>query len=103
MSTSTRRALGFICVFLTLSLRFRFILPLECLKGWYGVNCSSLCVGHCRDNSTCNHVTGLCDGCDTGWTGTFCEKGNFYIKFSDLYKKDIHLRNKQQFKMFIEI
>ncbi|XP_065941687.1 multiple epidermal growth factor-like domains protein 10 [Magallana gigas] len=44
-------------------------------KGWYGVNCSQQCVGHCRDNNTCNHVTGHCDkGCDAGWTGIFCNK-----------------------------
>lgn len=55
------------------------VFPLECLKGWYGVNCSRPCVGHCSDGTTCYHVTGQCDrGCDTGRTGTLCEKGTFH-------------------------
>lgn len=53
-----------------------FYFWLECDEGWYGVKCSQQCVGHCRDNNTCNHVTGQCDGgCDAGWTGSFCNKG----------------------------
>lgn len=48
----------------------------ECGEGWYGVNCSQHCGGHCKDNMKCNHVTGQCDeGCATGWTGTTCSKG----------------------------
>lgn len=44
----------------------------ECSIGWHGANCQ----GHCRNGTTCNHVTGLCDkGCDTGWTGVQCDKG----------------------------
>lgn len=51
------------------------------MEGWYGVNCSQKCLEQCRDNSTCNHVTGLCDKrCDAGWTGTLCEKGAISIK-----------------------
>lgn len=34
----------------------------ECEKTWYGVNCSQRCVGHCKDNDTCDHVTGQCAG-----------------------------------------
>lgn len=34
------------------------------------------------NNSTCNHVTGLCDaGCDFGWTGSICDKGNLNYFF----------------------
>lgn len=33
----------------------------ECTNGWYGANCSQRCSGHCRDDTICNHVTGLCD------------------------------------------
>lgn len=29
----------------------------ECGEGWYGTNCSQQCLGHCRDGTTCNHVT----------------------------------------------
>lgn len=47
----------------------------EC-EGWYGVNCSQQCSGHCRDDSVCNHVTGLCDnGCDAGWKEVKCDEG----------------------------
>nr|XP_034319983.1 multiple epidermal growth factor-like domains protein 10 [Crassostrea gigas] len=47
----------------------------KCREGWYGMNCSQQCVGHCRDNDTCNHVTGGCDpGCDAAWTGYMCDK-----------------------------
>lgn len=50
----------------------------ECVNGWYGNNCSQQCVGHCRDNTACNHVTGQCEkGCTPGWTGLLCEKGTF--------------------------
>lgn len=50
----------------------------ECREWWFGENCSQQCVGHCIDNTKCNHVTGQCDrGCDAGWTGSFCDKGNY--------------------------
>lgn len=47
----------------------------ECNYGSYGVNCSKQCTGHCRDGTSCNHVTGQCNGgCDAGWTGFLCDK-----------------------------
>ncbi|XP_034321052.2 uncharacterized protein [Magallana gigas] len=47
----------------------------ECVIGWYGENCNRRCAGHCKDGTTCNHVTGQCnEGCDTGWTGYMCDK-----------------------------
>lgn len=49
----------------------------ECKEGWYGDNCNKQCVGHCKDGTTCNHMTGQCDrGCDAGWTGAMCGKGS---------------------------
>lgn len=60
------------------SLIFPFnLIKKECESGWYGDNCNRPCLGHCKDGATCNHVTGQCDaGCDAGWTGYLCEKGN---------------------------
>uniref|UniRef100_K1PWX8 Multiple epidermal growth factor-like domains 10 n=1 Tax=Magallana gigas TaxID=29159 RepID=K1PWX8_MAGGI len=50
-----------------------------CTLGWYGQNCSKKCIGHCKDNSFCNHVTGMCDkGCDGGWTGELCNEECHY-------------------------
>eukprot|EP00105_Crassostrea_gigas_P040117 XP_019924265.1 PREDICTED: multiple epidermal growth factor-like domains protein 10 [Crassostrea gigas] len=47
----------------------------KCKEGWYGENCTQPCVGHCRANTTCNHVTGMCDGgCDAGWIGYKCDE-----------------------------
>eukprot|EP00105_Crassostrea_gigas_P046747 XP_019930895.1 PREDICTED: multiple epidermal growth factor-like domains protein 6 isoform X1 [Crassostrea gigas] len=47
----------------------------KCREGWYGDNCRHQCMGHCRYNSTCNHVTGQCArGCAAGWTGTLCDR-----------------------------
>eukprot|EP00105_Crassostrea_gigas_P032687 XP_011455797.2 PREDICTED: receptor-type tyrosine-protein phosphatase alpha-like [Crassostrea gigas] len=33
------------------------------------------CKGHCKNGAPCNKLTGQCDsGCDTQWTGLFCER-----------------------------
>lgn len=49
------------------------------------MNCSQQCIGHCRDGTFCNHVTGYCDrGCNTGWMGFICEKRN-YTDFSPVH------------------
>ncbi|XP_078327550.1 uncharacterized protein LOC111113525 [Crassostrea virginica] len=46
----------------------------QCDDGWYGMDCVQRCPDHCRDNSTCNHVTGTCDeGCSAGWKGSSCD------------------------------
>nr|XP_022312232.1 multiple epidermal growth factor-like domains protein 10 isoform X3 [Crassostrea virginica] len=46
----------------------------ECAEGWYGQNCTLKCSGHCRDNASCDHVTGQClDGCDAEWKGSRCD------------------------------
>lgn len=57
---------------------------IECVIGWFGINCSQPCVGYCRDGVHCNHVTGLCDnGCGAGWTESMCDKGDI-CNFTDL-------------------
>lgn len=53
-----------------------FPYELDCEEGLYGVYCGQPCVGHCKDNTSCHHVTGQCDeGCDGGWTGKHCNIG----------------------------
>lgn len=53
-----------------------FFCIIECREGWYDMNCTQLCVGHCKDSVTCNHVTGHCDrGCAVGWKGDLCDEG----------------------------
>lgn len=55
----------------------------ECTERWFGVNCSQACDGHCRENMTCDHVSGECDrGCDAGWTGRMCGKGKYTSFYS---------------------
>lgn len=47
----------------------------DCSEGLYGESCSQQCKGHCRDGTTCNHVTSQCDGgYGSGWTGSLCDK-----------------------------
>ncbi|XP_061185173.1 multiple epidermal growth factor-like domains protein 6 [Saccostrea echinata] len=47
----------------------------SCPNGSYGQECKSQCLGHCKDRTPCNHVTGGCvRGCVVGWTGTLCNK-----------------------------
>lgn len=53
--------------------KWGFFLPFykACSVGYYGLQCKSNCIGNCKDSTTCNHISGLCDnGCDYGWTGT---------------------------------
>ncbi|XP_062567724.1 platelet endothelial aggregation receptor 1-like [Saccostrea cucullata] len=47
----------------------------ECSFGWHGKECTRQCMGHCRGNITCNHVTGNChEGCAAGWMGNQCDE-----------------------------
>lgn len=72
-------------IIITECLFLLFTLPIkpECTNGWYGLNCSHQCSGHCRDGVTCNPMTGQCDGgCNVGWTGVMCEKGKNTLEFS---------------------
>ncbi|XP_062610173.1 uncharacterized protein LOC134271954 [Saccostrea cucullata] len=61
----------------------------ECAWGWYGAGCKRQCMGHCRGNITCNHVTGNCDGgCLAGWTGKECKQRKYnIISFTKPFKK----------------
>ncbi|XP_069126911.1 proto-oncogene tyrosine-protein kinase receptor Ret-like isoform X1 [Argopecten irradians] len=44
----------------------------QCERFYYGINCVHSC-GHCRDDATCDPVSGECmNGCVPGWTGQFC-------------------------------
>nr|XP_034321721.1 multiple epidermal growth factor-like domains protein 10 [Crassostrea gigas] len=48
---------------------------IKCALGRYGVQCRGICSGHCKGSTTCNHVTGQCDGgCAVGWKGYLCNK-----------------------------
>ncbi|XP_078330770.1 uncharacterized protein LOC111116380 [Crassostrea virginica] len=57
------------------------VCDMVCDGGWYGINCTQRCIGHCLNNVVCNHVTGLCDGsCAAGWKGYQCERGKIFNK-----------------------
>lgn len=44
-----------------------------CSAGYFGLECKSKCVGHCKDDTPCNHINGTCDdGCKDGYTGSDC-------------------------------
>ena len=46
-----------------------------CDGGWYGLNCTQRCVGHCLNDDFCSHETGHCDGgCAYGWYGHYCNE-----------------------------
>lgn len=67
-------------VFMVLLWSRALFYQIECKEGWFGQNCSQLCSRHCRDDAFCNHMTGQCEkGCDFGWTGYICEKGNYLL------------------------
>lgn len=74
----------------TTSLKYTKIVHLDflstaCSHGWYEKHCEQSCFGYCKRNTFCNHVTGQCEqGCDVGWSGSFCSKGYcsfFHIKW----------------------
>nr|XP_022312350.1 multiple epidermal growth factor-like domains protein 6 isoform X2 [Crassostrea virginica] len=57
-----------------------------CSDGLYGPDCKQHCSEHCRDNSVCDHVTGLCGmGCAAGWSGSLCNKDKFSKPLKDLF------------------
>lgn len=62
-------------------------LPLACMHGYYGNDCTKKC-GTCLNNETCNNINGTCtDGCSEGFKGDLCIKGTVKIEpiFKDSY------------------
>lgn len=53
----------------------------ECPHGFYGINCLYHCF--CRNDAPCNSITGECN-CTSGFTGTACEKCEFWLFFFSL-------------------
>lgn len=59
----------------------------ECLSGKFGPNCRERCSGHCINNVTCNHISGVCPGgCEDGYIGALCNIG---MLNSDRVERDI--------------
>lgn len=55
------------------STRCYFFSNLECKPGYFGLNCSGHCNGHCERNDPCDHVNGLCpNSCRDGYSGKYC-------------------------------
>lgn len=53
-----------------------------CSHWWYGQDCEQRCIGYCKRNTFCNQMTGQCEqGCDVGWSGSFCNKGNCFFVY----------------------
>lgn len=78
---------------ITFSLWFYQILNVECTAGYFGLECKSKCVGHCKDNKQCNHINGTCvDGCKDGYTGSNCTEGCWIFLF--LQSMCLDIKNK---------
>lgn len=53
-----------------------------CSHGWYGQDCEQRCSGYCKRYTSCNHMTRQCEkGCEVGWSGSFCNKGNCFFVY----------------------
>lgn len=77
---------------ITFSLWFYQILNVECTAGYFGLECKSKCVGHCKDNKQCNHINGTCDdGCKDGYTGSDCTEGCWIFLFLQSMCLDIKI------------
>ena len=63
------------CVGLHLIFFFFFLHP-ECREGYFGLQCRDVC--ECRNNATCNKVTGECS-CTPGYQGTYCSQRKFEV------------------------
>ena len=73
---------------------------LDCPEGLYGSKCLQNCSMTCGDPGKCDIMTGHCiGGCQVGWTGAMCEKGNdltvkntrtHFYTFKTLYLRTIN-------------
>lgn len=46
----------------------------ECLFGYFGIECMGNCSGNCINNIQCDFINGECfDGCIDGYIGRKCE------------------------------
>lgn len=55
---------------------------IECSYGHYGPACRERCNGHCVNNETCDHVSGVCpSGCQDGFVGPNCNNSKNYIRY----------------------
>lgn len=87
------RALFFFLIFLFLSVSSICSHLKGCEDGFYSQNCNRQCSGHCKDNATCNHVTGQCEeGCAAGWKGLNCDIGRVvFVLNVSLDGQDLHV------------
>lgn len=60
-------------------------------SGWFDLNSKQKCSGHHRDSSTCNYLTGQCDGvCAARFRDSVCEKSDIYnINFGKCVSFDL--------------
>lgn len=68
-----------------------FALVSECAPGHFGMKCSNLCSGHCKNNEPCDHVSGVCpSGCQNGFMEEYC---NSCKKFTSSFLFDnLHIK-----------
>lgn len=44
-----------------------------CLPGNFGKGCRERCSGHCQNNASCDHISGVCmAGCEDGYIESRC-------------------------------
>lgn len=85
--------ISFFLIFLFLSVSSICSHLKGCEDGFYSQNCNRQCSGHCKDNATCNHVTGQCEeGCAAGWKGLNCDIGRVvFVLNVSLDGQDLHV------------
>lgn len=56
------------------------LLIIECLYGFFGINCSEICNDNCKNNIICVFISGVCfNGCEDGYIGIYCNKCKIYF------------------------